>query len=350
MKCRKRSITLVFICATAVLIGCFVFILTVFIPYSGYASRVKSDYMNAPEARNTEYRYTVKMFSYLVISNPGDVRYSENSATMLERPSWLYIYPTVFGENKYMVMFEYLEYELNDNEALNAEGKVSYEEVSIAALIDSEGNIISSGNDSEKKNEELISKNKSEIDTLLSLSKKCWGLNGFNDVFSSFTYEKRSLTLVGLLLLIVILLVFLFITKVYLWLTKRKIPFLAYCKNMIETPWLNKFDYEAQLDGKTLLTSSPRLFKREGALSVFENIEENKDELVHIQLLILTDCSNEPSYYVLSENVNISVFNTKKVKFEFYNGKIISDNSFVKNNSDKILLLIRAAKDFWADL
>lgn len=329
---KKLSVLALIIFTVFILINIF-WIITMFIPYNGYISKVDKEETEMGiiyEKYIDEYNYKVSPTPYLgydaflsvaqdynvILDDNGNIISSDTNIT-------LFIWPNFWTGNEYGIMI------LNETD-----------NVCIQAMIDGNGNYLQDNSKNEEYNNEVemyLAENQDEISKLLNIAKNTWGLNAENDIKAGLESCLNNKTIQ--MFLFVSLLLTVLILWTFKWLLHLRIPFNQYTVEMNKASKAKSIFYKKETEEYILYAKKPLFLKNNGYLKICYNISE-PGNINSIELLIYPQKSNKTIVYY--ENTRICESDS-----------LINSNEKMKNMlstiyTEKIITLANAAKEFWS--
>lgn len=308
-------------------------IITMYIPYSGYISKVnkeKTAIGTIYEKHIDEYNFKVSPTPYLgydaflsvgqdynvILDDKGNIILSDTNIT-------LFIWPNIWTGNEYGIMI------LNE-----------MDNVCIQAMIDEKGNYLQDNSMNEKYNNDVkmyLEDNQDEISKLLSIAKDTWGLNVKNDITVGLRSCLNNKT--TLIFSICSLLLTVFILGIFKWLLHLRIPFNKYIVAMNKTSQNKLIMYKKETEEYILYAKKPLLLKNNGYLKICYNLSKPNSNN-SIELLIYPQKNNKAIVY-------------------YKNTKICESDSLINGNkemksilsiiyTEEVIKLTNAAKEFWS--
>lgn len=313
-----------------ILINAF-WIITMYIPYSGYISKVdkeKTEIGTIYEKYIDEYNFKVSPTPYLgydaflSVSQDYNVTLDENGNIISSDTNIsLFIWPNIWTGNEYGIMF------LNE-----AEG------IFIQVMIDENGNYLQGNSINEEYNAEVekyLEENRDEVSKLLQMAKNTWGLNVKNDMKVGLYSCLNNKTIQ--IITFVFLLLIIFVFGIFKWLLNLRIPFNQYILEM--NPYSKKQStlYEKRTELFIFCAKKPSFLRNNGYLKISYNFSGTNES--SIELLIYPQKNNK--FLVYCENSKI-----------FESDSLINGNEEFKDilpakYSKEIIKLLSAAKSFW---
>lgn len=315
-------------------------IVTMFVPYYGYMSKVDSEETECGmiyEKEHDGYKFKVSPTPYLgydaflsvskkhsvYMDSEGNIISADNNIT-------LFIWPNIWTGNEYGIMF------LNE-----------FNDTFIQVMIDENGEFIPYNTNDNSFNQEVeiyISENKSEISKLIRLAKNMWGLKSVNDMKAgiiSCVQDKMILLYVCLTAV-----AFVIVFKVFLWCFRFRIPFEQYTNEMNfginkTFPIFKKFPFNKTTKGYMFFAKCPTFCRKNGVLAICKKNCTVKDVGNFLQVLIYPQKENFVEVYAGNKKISTLELNL--------NYRENLENSFLKDTQkEEIIELIDVAKGFWS--
>lgn len=305
-------------------------IITMYIPYSGYISKVdkqKTEIGMLYEKKVEDYIFKVSPAHYLgydaflSISKEYSVTLDENGNMISsDTNTTLFIWPNIWTQNEYGIMLL--------NESNN---------IFIQAMVDENGHYLQNGSSNEEYNhevEEYLDKNQEEISKLLQMAKKTWGLNFKDDIKTGLNYCFNNSSIVIITIVSVLLTAFMFIALK--WSLRLNIPFKQYLLEMNLNTKNKPVLYEKKTDEFIFHAKKPTFLFNNGYLMISYN---NSSNVSKVELLIYPQ--KRKKIIVYCENTKICMVNF------LIDGNDEFDNAMLAIYSQHIIELINTAKEFW---